>query len=175
MNTLIVTKGEAVEFKKSEGDIVDVLKSYIAEDPILSSNTHYLQSGTHGLMDYLVALQSNGYSAYFIPNEDVDETMKYFLIREGIAVVDGKPIRGRYKLLGELDDNSEYKDYVKSLQGINEDVNVVRFLSSIKNWDIIDITIVAAIPEIKALMDITNTKLIMNTSADNDEDSVLID
>jgi len=52
---------------------------------------------------------------------------------------------------------------------------VVRFLSSIKNWDIIDITIVAAIPEIKALMDITNTKLIMNTSADNDEDSVLID
>ena len=169
MNTLIVTKGESVEFRKTDDDIIEVLKAYIKEDPVLSSNAMYLlDKNDVKLMDLLVALQANGYSAYFIPNHDVDETMKYFLIREGIAIVDGKPLRGRYKLLGELDDNSEYKDYVKAVQGIYDEIDVVKFLHSIKNWEIIDITVVAAIPEIKALMEITNTKLIINDQTNDD-------
>ena len=169
MNTLIVTKGESVEFRKTDDDIIEVLKAYIKEDPVLSSNAMYLlDKNDVKLMDLLVALQANGYSAYFIPNHDVDETMKYFLIREGIAIVDGKPLRGRYKLLGELDDNSEYKDYVKAVQGIYNEIDVVKFLSSIKNWEMIDITVVAAIPEIKALMEITNTKLIINDQTNDD-------
>lgn len=169
MNTLIVTNGESVEFRKTDDDIIEVLKAYIKEDPVLSSNAMYLlDKNDVKLMDLLVALQANGYSAYFIPNYDVDETMKYFLIREGIAIVDGKPLRGRYKLLGELDDNSEYKDYVKAVQGIYNEIDVVKFLSSIKNWEMIDITVVAAIPEIKALMDITNTKLIINDQTNDD-------
>jgi len=169
LNTLIVTKGESVEFRKTDDDIIEVLKAYIKEDPVLSSNAMYLlDKNDVKLMDLLVALQANGYSAYFIPNHDVDETMKYFLIREGIAIVDGKPLRGRYKLLGELDDNSEYKDYVKAVQGIYNEIDVVKFLSSIKNWEMIDITVVAAIPEIKALMEITNTKLIINDQTNDD-------
>ena len=165
MNTLIVSRNEIVDFKKSDEDIIDIIKEYINEDPILSSNLRHLtEDSSSNLLDYLIGLGSNGYNAYYLPNVDVDETMKYFVLREGIAMVDGKPIRGHYKLLGELDDNSKYPDYLRTLQGINDTVNVSQFLSKFKDWDLIDFTVIAAIPEVRALMDITNTKVIINNA-----------
>ena len=164
MNTVIITKDQKVEFLHFEDEgVLNTLRDYVMSDPILSSNLRYLiESESKVLMEWLIGLSASGYNAYFIPNQEVESLAKYIVLREGIAMVDGKPIRGHYIILGELDDNSTFQDYLNCLQKINPEVNVSHYINHLRNWELIDFTVVSLIPEIKALMDITNTKVIFN-------------
>lgn len=163
MNTVIITKDKSVEYLHFEDeDVVDILKDYVKSDPILESNLRYLTETTSNLIEYMIGLSASGYNAYFVPNIEVDSISKYIVLREGIAIQDGKPVRGHYIVLGELDDNSTYEDYCNCLQKINPEVNINHYIHRLKDWELIDFTVVSLIPEVKALMDITNTKVVIN-------------